>query len=492
MNTHLLRRSFLTAFTAALLLLLLPSLSHAATRKVPSQYSNIQAAINAAVSGDTVLVADGKYTGDGNRDLDFFGKSLTVKSENGPAKTVIDAQGTSDDPHRGFYIRRYELVVVIDGFTVRNGYSNYDIARAGGGAYIVSASATVTNCTFSGNAGGGGADINSGNTVAVTNCTFSGNTAKNSGGGAYFFNIATTNGAGTTVTNCIAWGDTAPIGKEFYFDTNDALSLTFSDIQGGAASVFTSNQVFMPTGDINADPKFVSAATGDLHLQAGSPCFGRGTHTGAPATDKDGKTRPNPPSMGAYDIVYAVKTLTLLPTSVYGGQTSTGTVTLDKPAPTGGIKVVLGSNTGYAVVAPSVTIPAGLTSKTFTVTSNPVAAAKAATILATSGGITKTANLLIYPPALASLTLNPTTVKGGKLNSAATVTLTSAAPYGGTVVSVGSNTGYAVVPRSVTVPAGGKVVVFTVVSKPVSANKGATITATLASVSKSAGLLLTP
>lgn len=480
------------------LLLFLPSLSHAATRRVPSQYPTIQAGINAAVSGDTVLVADGTYTGNGNRDLDFFGKSLTVKSENGPAKTVIDAQGTAAAPHRGFYIHGNEPVVVIDGFTVKNGYVT---GANGGGAFVRCAvSATITNCTFSGNAvnisnGGGRAFVSSDSSTTLTNCTFYGNLVRGSaasgvtGGGAIIYS----NGS-ETVKNCIAWGDTATTGKEFYFYSDTALtvSLTLSDIQGGAASAVASKGSFTYTGNINADPKFFNAAAGDLHLQPNSPCIGKGTPTGAPATDKDGKTRPNPPSMGAYDVLFAFQSLTLNPARLYGGQTSRGTVTLTRPAPTGGTKVLLASNTGYATVPASVIIPAGSPSQTFTVASNPVAAIKAATISATAIGMTKTASLLIYAPALVSLTLNPTTVKGGQQNSAATVTLTSPAPAGGTLVFVGSNTGYAVVPRSVTVPAGGRTVVFTVVSKPVSANKGATITATLANVSKSAGLLLTP
>lgn len=638
------------------LFLFLPSLAHAATRNVPSQYPTMQAAINAAaVSGDTVLVADGTYTGSGNRDLDFLGKSLTFRSVNGAARTVIDCQGTAAAPHRGFYIHQNEASVVIDGFTVRNGYV---VNASGGGAFIHSnVSATITNCIFSNNAvkgtpdsgaGGGGLFVNGGtNSVTVTNCTFSGNYANNGGGGALIFseadtgnttvtnctfsgnkansgagggagfngnnvtltscafsgngafagdsggggggafvyatnratvtncafsgnaangnvsssavgggayvfgNIATvtnctfsrnavssSNGGGgafvssdssttltnctfsgnavngnasagvtggggayvyssggsETVKNCIAWGDAAPTGKEIYFNSDAALSvsLTFSDIQGGAASAVASKGSFTYVSNINADPRFVNAAAGDLHLQPLSPCIGKGTLAGAPATDKDGKTRPNPPSMGAYDVVFALQSLTLSPASVFGGQSSTGTVTLTRPAPAGGTKVLLASNTGYAIVPSSVTVAAGATSKTFSVASNPVATIKAATISASFSGVTKMASLLIYAPALVSLTLNPTTVKGGQFNSAATVTLTSPAPAGGTVVFVGSNTGYAVVPSSVTVPAGAKVVVFTVVTKPVSANKGATITATLANVSKSAGLLLTP
>jgi hypothetical protein len=157
---------------------------NAATLYVPSQYVTIQEGIDAAVNADTVLVADGIYTGEGNKNLDFGGKAITVQSENGPEKTIIDCEGTG----RGYYFHSGEhSSSVIRGFTIKNGLvlGNYPNTANGGGIYCTdNSSPTITNNIITNNQadrGGGIGCINS--SPIIINNTIIQNSAKELGGG---------------------------------------------------------------------------------------------------------------------------------------------------------------------------------------------------------------------------------------------------------------------------------------------------------------------
>jgi hypothetical protein len=92
----------------------------------------------------------------------------------------------------------------------------------------------------------------------------------------------------------------------------------------------------------------------------------------------------------------ALASLALDPTTVVGGQTSTGTVTLTSAAPAGGVTVALkSSNTKVAQVPPSVVVAAGATSQTFTVTTSAARRSAAPTISATYSGVTRKATLTV-------------------------------------------------------------------------------------------------
>ena len=72
-------------FTAVTTFTLFTGAADAATIRVPVDQPTIQAAIDAAATGDTVLVSSGTYT----EQIDFRGKAIAVASESGPATTAI-------------------------------------------------------------------------------------------------------------------------------------------------------------------------------------------------------------------------------------------------------------------------------------------------------------------------------------------------------------------------------------------------------------------
>jgi len=210
---------------------------------VPSVYSTIQAAVDDASDGDTVWVADGRYSGEGNYDIDFKGKAITVRSENGPENCIVDCQQDG----RGFNFHSGEDVnTVLDGFTVTNGNpgryggairctaSNPMIKNCiivgnvasdnGGGMYnCYKSSPTVINCVFKANSsestcvmGNGGAMSNVvGSNPVLIDCNFADNAASYSGGA-----MQNSADSSPTITRCIFRHNSARWSGGAMFNTN--------------------------------------------------------------------------------------------------------------------------------------------------------------------------------------------------------------------------------------------------------------------------------
>ena len=101
-----------TILLAVSLTLALPVTCLAATWEVPGDAGTIQGGIDLASPGDTVLVHAGTYTGAGNKNLDFGGKDLVLRSEAGAEVTIIDCQGSG----RGLYFHSGESeAAVVEG-----------------------------------------------------------------------------------------------------------------------------------------------------------------------------------------------------------------------------------------------------------------------------------------------------------------------------------------------------------------------------------------
>jgi hypothetical protein len=180
--------------------------------------------------------------------------------------------------------------------------------------------------------------------------------------------------------------------------------------------------------------------------------------------------------------------LTLSPTTVTGSAFSTGTVTLDGPAPAGGAAVALSSNNTAATVPGSVMVPGGATSATFAVSTKAVATSTSVTVSASYSGTTQTAILTVIPPVLTSLAMRPPAVTGGT-SSIGTVMLDGPAPAGGAQVVLSSdNPAVATAPDLVTVPAGARSATFAVATHAVGATTAVTISASYGGSSRAASL----
>ncbi|MCK4856405.1 MAG: right-handed parallel beta-helix repeat-containing protein, partial [candidate division Zixibacteria bacterium] len=157
-----------------LLVAVAAQISFATVIHVPSEQPTIQAGIDAAVDGDTVLVANGTYTGGGNRDIDFTGKQVLVMSASGAQVTTIDCEGSAMESHIAFSFHSSETrQTIIDGFTITGAYVT-DLWSDSGAVRCYSSSPTIRNCVITGNACTGVRSIRD-SSPRLENCIISAN-----------------------------------------------------------------------------------------------------------------------------------------------------------------------------------------------------------------------------------------------------------------------------------------------------------------------------
>jgi len=205
----------------------------AATLQVPAEHPTIQSAIDAAVDGDTVIVAPGTYTGEGNRYIDFKGKAITVRSENGPENCIIDCNG-----YRGFVFENGEDAnSILIGFTIVNSIAGItcfnsspainncvvsrNVMYSYGAIYCKNSSPTITNCTFNSNHSSG--MYNEDSTPTLIGCTFAGNSPSLMppwGGGMNNKNSS------PEIINCTFINNSATSGGAIYCEQNSRPVLT--------------------------------------------------------------------------------------------------------------------------------------------------------------------------------------------------------------------------------------------------------------------------
>ena len=215
-------------------------------------FDAIQEGIDATWHGDTVVVLDGTYTGQGNRDIDFAGKAITLRSTdpNDPdvvAATIIDCQGDPCEPHRGFYFHTgEEQNSVLDGFTITNG-----CAGEGGGIMCWESSPTITNNIITLNRtsfdadGGGGIKCRGGSPTIINN-TISHNSCPPGGGGG---GIRCYEADSPTITDNIISHNTASQGAgiqiQFCTPTISNCTFTANSTDGMGGGIITNSDIIL-------------------------------------------------------------------------------------------------------------------------------------------------------------------------------------------------------------------------------------------------------
>jgi len=306
---------------------------------VPGDYSTIQAAIDEAWGGDTIIVSPGTYY----ENIHFHGKNIIIRSTD-PADPNVVASTIIDGNTSGSVVTfsgTESSLCVLSGFTTTNGYALNGGGICGNGT-LATIQHNIISGNFAGDYGGGLYDchgviqnnIISGNSGSyggglyycdgtIQNNTVSGNSAQAFGGGisnshgiirnnTIWDNSAngdSSNGGGLYVCggiiqnntiygnsakyggglcdcdgfiiNCIIWANSAREDSQIYSSSTPFYSCIQNWTGGGR-------------GNISADPQFANPAAGDFHLQPGSPCIDAGNTYylfGDYIVDTDGECR---------------------------------------------------------------------------------------------------------------------------------------------------------------------------------------------------------
>ncbi len=335
-------------------LLLCAGFCSGATLHVPGQYPTIQAGIDAAVDGDTVLVGTGEYAI--TEPVTFRGKAVTLCGECGPELTTIRMSETPIDPNRASIVvfeNGETAESVLQGFalmdalhsgvvirnasraTIKNCIISSNNARGvlcryeshatlescviadnlvsghtyGGGIFCGSpalpdpSSVTLIACVIARNLAtyGGGAFLAGSTPSTLINCLVIENRAGGHSpgimGGARLINCTVARNRGTT--NASGWGGAAISGGRELTNCilwGNRLSPAVQGPQIGAGSptvTYSCIEDGWPgEGNFDQDPRFEDPANSDYHLQITSPAIDAGTYEGAPSEDIDGNLRP--------------------------------------------------------------------------------------------------------------------------------------------------------------------------------------------------------
>ncbi|MBT5270575.1 MAG: T9SS type A sorting domain-containing protein [Candidatus Marinimicrobia bacterium] len=313
----------------SILVLLSLAISLSATViNVPADQTTIQAGIDAAVDGDTVLVDPGIYSGLDNKNVSFDGKEIIVKSTHGADTTIIDCQGSG----RGFAFYSGETnSSVLDGFTIINGdvsgFTNLEGSANGDGIacfplesnnFGTGPSPIIKNCI-----------IKSGNNVSLfwahngspilENCLFIADSVliavQHHGGNGHFsdliiqnctlvkseqFGIRSTGYARPDIINSIIYSNELADIQTSFSGTDDGsyLTITYSRVDSTYSDDLLGTTSTVGNGNIHSDPLFIDSVVEDYNLRSDSPSIDAGDPTSP--LDPDGSLA----DLGAYPSPY--------------------------------------------------------------------------------------------------------------------------------------------------------------------------------------------
>lgn len=232
---------------------------------------SIKAAVYYGADGDTLLLADGVFTGRDNTEVSYRGKALVIRSQSGnPHACVIDCNGSDLNWSRGFlFYYGEDKSSVLEGVTVRNGYG-YE----GGGIWCWSSSPTVRDVILAGNTAvfsGGGVYCGGGSSPDLVNVTIYDNTAVDGGG------ICCVSQSSPLVhSTIIAYNRDG--GSVYVADIGCTPSFACCDIYGntGGDWITSIEGWYRTEGNVSVDPLFCLEENPPepLTLHNTSPCIG--------------------------------------------------------------------------------------------------------------------------------------------------------------------------------------------------------------------------
>ena len=298
------------------------------TLQVPGQYATIQDAINASVSGDTILVAPGTYT----QSLNFNGKLIDVQSRGGSSVTTLSipsggtgvnitgaaefagfnitpASGTNAQgvvangtgsliKNNTFYnlgsgsdaaVQGNNASPILDGNVFNDCHSDTQVGNGVVG-FVNGSSPVIENNVFENNAGTQALTLvlPSGNSPVVVNNTFVSNATA-----VFFYSFSN-----ALIENNIFEANTRALDVEYpYMLPTFNNNLVWNNTTNYYSSGTTVPNYTGTAGNISANPNFVSST--NFAIQPNSPAINAGTSASAPDHDINGVPRPD---LGGYDI----------------------------------------------------------------------------------------------------------------------------------------------------------------------------------------------